>query len=1072
MAAFFIDRPVFSWVIAIVIMLAGILSISKLPVEQYPNIAPPSVVIRASYPGASSEVIENSVTQVIEQKLTGIDNLRYFISNSADNSSSITLTFEPGTDPDIAQIQTQNKIQGAIAQLPPQVQDQGVFVTKSNDTFLLIIGLYSKDGSVSQKELADISASQLQDSVARVNGVGNVTVFGRPHAIRIWLDPQKLLKYKMTAMDVRRAISEQNLDVSAGEFGALPALPDQQINATIQVQTKLETPDEFKKIILRVNKDGSQVRLKDVARVEMGSQGYKRIVRYKRLPATGIAVSLASGENAIKTAKLVKQKVNEIKGSFPPGVEVIFPFDTTPFITISIREVVKTLVEAVFLVFLVMLLFLQNLRATFIPTIAVPVVLLGTFAILSYFGFTINVLTMFAMVLAIGLLVDDAIVVVENVERIMSQEGLDPVTATKKSMKQITPALIGIALVLSSVFVPMAFFSGAAGEIYKQFSITIVSAMFLSVVVAIILSPSLCATILKPAADNHKIYADTGFFGWFNKKFSNTKDNYHKGARSMANNPLRSVAIYFAIVLVTGFLFVRLPTAFLPNEDQGVMYLLIKTPAGAPANRTLKSVKKVEDHFLDNEIDNIDHLFTVTGFSFAGSAQNAAFGFVGLKDWDQRPDRDQSVFAISGRSFPALMKIKDALSFSFFPPPIRELGVESGFDFYLVDRLGRGHQATMNARNQMLGMAAQNQKLVGVRPNGLEDVAQYKIDVDHEKASALGVSIADINRTLQISFGSDYVNDFIDKGRIKRVYIQADAPHRMMPDDIKKWYVKNNDNKMVPFSEFSTGKWVSGSPKLERFNGRKAVNIVGAPAPGVSTGEAMDEVLKLAKNLPEGIDVQWSGISYEERLGGAQAPLLYAMSILIVFLCLAALYESWIIPFSVLFTIPIGVFGAAVITKTFHLSNDIYFQVALLTTVGLTAKNAILIVEFAKTLYKENGKLLQATLEACKLRFRPIIMTSFAFILGVTPLATASGAGSAAQNAIGLAVMGGMLAATFIAIFFVPVFFILIEEFVIKLKAEKPHIKPKNWLDDKTGQEKIANLISRINRDNKEGDEK
>tara|TARA_A100001015_G_C15041374_1_gene739868 strand:- start:656 stop:3877 length:3222 start_codon:yes stop_codon:yes gene_type:complete len=1073
MASFFIDRPVFSWVIAIVIMLAGILSISKIPVEQYPNIAPPSVVIRASYPGASSEVIENSVTQVIEQKLTGIDNLRYFISNSADNSSRITLTFEPGTDPNIAQIQTQNKIQGAISSLPPQVQSQGVFVTKSNDSFLLIIGLYSKDGSVSQKELADVSASQLQDSVARVNGVGSVTVFGEPHAIRIWLDPNKLLKYKITASDIRNAVAAQNIDISAGQLGGLPATENQKINAAIQVQAKLENPEQFDKIILKSNPDGSQIKLADVARVEMGSQDYKRIVRYKRLPATGIAVSLASGENAIKTAQRVKDTVAKIKGSFPEGVEVIYPFDTTPFIKISIREVVKTLIEAIILVFLVMLLFLQNLRATFIPTIAVPVVLLGTFAILSQFGFSINVLTMFAMVLAIGLLVDDAIVVVENVERIMSREGLPPKEATKKSMQQITPALIGIALVLSSVFVPMAFFSGAAGEIYKQFSITIVSAMLLSVIVAIILSPSLCATLLKSEPGGKRIYSDTGFLGWFNKKFNKTRDGYHDGAKSFIINPKRSIAIYLAIALVMSIMFVRLPTAFLPNEDQGVMYLLIKSPSGSPANRTLKSVKKVEDYFLEKEANNIDHLFTVTGFSFSGSAQNTAFGFIGLKNWDERPDRDQSVFAISGRSFPSLMKIKDALSFSFFPPPIRELGVESGFDFYLVDRAGLGHKTVMNARNQMLGMAAQNPKIVGIRPNGLEDVAQYKINVDYDKATTLGVNISDIHKTLQIAFGSEYVNDFIDKSRVKKVLIQADAPHRMMPDDVKKWYVRNNKGRMVSLAEFTSGEWVRGSLKLERFNGRKALNIVGGPAPGVSTGEAMDELLEMSKKLPNGIDLQWSGISYEEQLGGAQAPLLYALSILIVFLCLAALYESWIIPFSVLLTIPIGIFGATIITKTFHLNNSIYFQVALLTTIGLTAKNAILIVEFAKKLYLETGDLLESTLEACKTRFRPIIMTSFAFILGVTPLATASGAGSAAQNAIGLAVMGGMLAATFIAIFFVPLFFILIERLINKLKSDpQPHQKPQNWLDNKEGQEKIAHLISKINRDNKEDEEK
>ncbi len=1075
MSEFFIKRPVFAWVIAIIIMLGGLLSISKLPIEQYPNIAPPSVVIQSSYPGASSEVIENSVTQVIEQKITGIDNLRYFTSNSSDNSSRITLTFEPGTDPDIAQIQTQNKIQGAISKLPMQVQSQGVFVTKSNDSFLLIIGLYSKDGSISQKELADISASQLQDSVSRVSGVGSVTVFGEPHAIRIWLNPEKLLKYKMTAGDVRAAIATQNIDVSAGQIGGMPAIEGQQINAAISVQTKLESVDEFNKIILRVNKDGSQVRLSDVSRVEMGSQGYKRIVRYKRLPATGIAVSLASGENALKTSRLVKERVNELKKSFPDGVEVIYPFDTTPFIEISIKEVVKTLIEAVILVFLVMLLFLQNFRATLIPTIAVPIVLLGTFGILAAFGFSINVLTMFAMVLAIGLLVDDAIVVVENVERIMTEEGLSPKEATIKSMKQITSALVGIALVLSSVFIPMAFFGGAAGEIYQQFSVTIISAMLLSVVVAIVLTPSLCATMLKPMKKD-QTYSTVGFFGWFNKRFNNTRNAYYDSSKNFVRSPLRSLAIYAAIIIVTMVTFTRLPTAFLPNEDQGVMYLLIKAPSGAPAQRTLKSVKKVEDYFLNNEGENIEDLFTVTGFSFAGSAQNTAFGFIGLKDWSERPNRSQSVFAISGRSFPALMSIKDALSFSFFPPPIRELGVESGFDFHLVDRAGVGHQATINARNQMLGMASQNPKLMGVRPNGLEDVAQYKIDIDHEKASALGISISDINKTLQIAFGSDYVNDFIDNGRVKKVYIQADAKYRMMPKDVDSWFVRNNEGKMISFQEFSTGKWINGSQKLERFNGLKSVNIVGAPAAGVSSGEAMSIIENMVKQLPGGVGIEWSGISYEERLGSAQAPLLYILSILIVFLCLAALYESWTIPFAVILTVPIGIFGAAIATKTFHLSNDIYFQVAILTTVGLAARNAILIVEFAKKLYESGGDLIESTLKACKSRFRPIMMTSLTFILGVSPLALSGGAGSSAQNAIGIAVMGGMIAVTFIAIFFVPLFYVLVEKFIAKSKftedgpqakevEDESNTPPVNWLDHEEEKRKIGELLKRINRD-------
>ncbi len=1028
MPEFFIKRPVFAWVISIIIMLAGILAIFQLPVEQYPNIAPPSVSISASYPGASSEVIENSVTQVIEQSLTGIDNVRYFSSNSSDNRSVINLTFEPGTDPDIAQVQTQNKIQASISQLPTEVQNQGVFVTKSNDSFLLVAGFYSKDGSVSQQELSDLLSSEVQDAIARISGVGNVTVFGEPHAMRIWLDAEKLVNYKITILEVKNAIRAQNIDISAGEFGAMPAVENQQINAVINVSSKLKNVAEFSEIILRVNPNGSQIRLKDVARIELGSQGYKRIVRYKRKPATGIAVSLASGANALKTAKNVKEKIAEIKKSLPENIEIIYPYDTTPFVKVSIEEVVKTLIEAIILVFLVIFLFLQNFRATLIPTIAIPIVLLGTFAILSIFGFSINVLTMFAIVLSIGLLVDDAIVVVENVERIITEEGLSPQEATSKSMKQITSALVGIALVLSSVFVPMAFFGGSAGAIYRQFSITIVSAMFLSVLVAMILSPSLCASILKPAKKSHEENMQ-GFFGIFNRNFNKIKIFYEKSISAIIRRFIRTITIYIAIILITIYVFLRLPTSFLPNEDQGLMFLLLNSPSGSTAQRTLKSVEKVEDYFLENEKENLEHLFTVTGFSFSGSAQNTAFGFVGLKDWSQRKNKDQKVFEIANRAFPTLMQIKDASAFAFFPPPIRELGNASGFDFKIVDRAGLGHKALIDARNQILMMASQNPKLVGVRPDGLEDVAQYKIDIDYEKAKALGVEINEINETLRIAFGSDYVNDFLDRNRVKKVYMQADAKDRMLPKDIEKWYVRNNKNQMISFTEFSSSKWVYGSPKLERFNGKSSSAITGSPAPGVSSGEAMDLITEFFKKLPQGFGLEWSGISFEERLSGSQTPLLYAISVLIVFLCLAALYESWIVPFAVILTVPIGIFGASLATKFFALNNDVYFQVALLTTVGLTAKNAILIVEFAKKLYESGMDLTQATIQAARIRFRPIIMTSFAFMLGVLPLAKASGAGSAAQNAIGIAVIGGMASATFIAIFFVPLFYILVQKF-------------------------------------------
>ena len=1026
MARFFIDRPVFAWVIAIIIMLAGVLSIRALPIEQYPKVAPPTVAINASYPGASAETVENSVTQVIEQRLTGIDHLRYFTSSSQDGSMSITLTFEPEADPDIAQVQTQNKVQGAVTQLPQEVQALGVTVTKSNDSFLLVVGVYSEDGEMSQGELGDMLVSTFREPISRVNGVGNVRIFGDQHAMRIWLDPAKLYSYNLTPLDVQSAVQIQNTDISAGQLGGMPAAPNQQINATVKAQARLESVEDFERIVLRVNTDGSQVRLRDVATLELGSESYDRIVRYKRKPAAGMAITLATGANALQTAELVKHKVAELSEYMPEGVKVVYPLDATPFIELSIESVVHTLIEAVVLVFFVMLLFLQNLRATLIPTIAVPVVLLGTFAVLLAFGFSINVLTMFAMVLAIGLLVDDAIVVVENVERIMSEEDLSPKEATRKSMDQITGALVGIAVVLSTVFIPMAFFSGSAGAIYRQFSITIVSAMGLSVIVALILSPSLCATLLKQHK-GEKRRADTGFFGWFNKYFNKGRDGYQKSASFIAGRAFRFFMVY--IVLVGGMMgiFMQLPGSFLPNEDQGTMYLMVNTPPSSTAERTLESVKQVEDYFLEQQKDTVEHLFTVVGFSFAGSAQNAAFGFVGLKDWDERKEEHQSVFAIAQAAGGALYQIKDAMAFAFFPPPIRELGNSSGFDFQLVDRSGIGHEALMNARNQLLGAAGQNPKLTSVRPNGLSDVPQFKIDIDSEKASALGLSLSDINRTLQIAWGSSYVNDFVDKGRIKRVYLQADAPHRMMPEDLDNWYVRNNEGEMVPFNTFSSAEWTYGSPKLERFNGNSSVNIQGSPASGISTGVAMEEIQKIVSTLPEGLGLEWYGLSYEERQTGAQAPALYALSILIVFLCLAALYESWAVPFAVMLVVPLGILGAVVAAYIFGLPNDVYLQVALLTTVGLASKNAILIVEFAKDLREQGHSLMESVSIAAKQRFRPIIMTSMAFMLGVTPLALASGAGAASQNAIGIAVMGGMAAATFLAIFFVPMFYVMVE---------------------------------------------
>lgn len=1051
MPRFFIDRPVFAWVIAIVIMLAGALSIFRLPIEMYPQVAPPTVSINASYPGASAQTIENSVTQVIEQKLTGIDYLRYFSSNSSDGQMTITLTFEPQADPDIAQVQTQNKVQAALPQLPQEVQTLGVTVTKANDSFLMVAGFYSEDGSVSQRVLGDLLSSKIQDGVARVNGVGNVQVFGTANSMRIWLNPHKLVSYNLTTLDVRNAIAAQNADVSAGQIGGLPAVEGQQLNATITAQSRLQTVEDFQNIIIRVNTDGSQLRLKDVARVELGQENYNVIVRYKGQPASGIAVSLATGANALETAELVKQRIDELSRFLPEKVKVVYPYDTTPFVKLSIKSVVKTLFEAVVLVFCVMYLFLQNFRATLVPTIAVPVVLLGTFGVLAAFGFSINTLTMFGMVLAIGLLVDDAIVVVENVERVMNEEGLSPREATKKSMDQITGALIGIGLVLSAVFVPMAFFTGSAGEIYKQFSITIVSAMALSVLVALILSPSLCATLLKDTGKGHR-RAQTGFFGAFNRNFNKVRDRYQSIAGHMAKRMVRYFVVFGMLVGLLALLFIRLPTAFLPNEDQGTMFLMINAPAGATAERTLESVKQMEEYMLTQEKENIDHLFTVVGFSFAGSAQNAGMAFAGLADWEKREGDHQSVFAIAGRTMGALSQVKDAMVFAFFPPPIRELGNASGFDLQLVDRGGLGHEALMGARNQLLGMAAQNPNLMGVRPNGLDDVPQYKIDIDHEKASAMGVAIADINQTLQTAWGSTYVNDFLDEGRIKKVYMQADAPYRMNPNDIHEWYVRNNQGEMVPFSAFATAHWTYGSPKLERFNGFSSVNIQGSPAEGVSSGVAMEEMAKLVEQLPDGIGLEWSGLSYEERLSGSQAPALYALSILVVFLCLAALYESWSVPFAVILVVPLGILGAVVFTMFAGLSNDVYFQVGLLTTIGLSAKNAILIVEFAKDLYDEGHGLMESAMTAAKQRFRPILMTSMAFVLGVTPLAIASGAGSAAQNAIGIGVMGGMLSATFLAIFFVPMFFVAVES-LLKKRGHDTRPEPAKPADQEAGHD-------------------
>ncbi|ACJ01241.1 efflux RND transporter permease subunit [Rhodospirillum centenum] len=1043
MAKFFIDRPIFAWVIAIVIMLAGALAIFRLPIEQYPTIAPPAVTITASYPGASASTLEDTVTQVIEQKLTGIDYLRYFSSTSdSQGNVSITLTFEPEADPDIAQVQVQNKLQLAIPQLPQEVQQRGLTVTKSARDFLMVVGFVSADGSMTEGEISDYVASTIQDPMSRVPGVGTVIVFGPQNAMRIWLDPERMNSYGMTVTDVINAVEAENAQISAGQLGGAPSVPGQQLNATIVAQTRMRTADEFAGILLRVNADGSQVRLSDVARVELGQDSYEIKGRYNGNPASGLAIRLATGANALDTAEAVRARVADLQPFFPPGLEVIYPLDTTPFIKLSIEGVVHTLLEAIALVFLVMFVFLQNFRATLIPTIAVPVVLLGTFGILSAFGFTINVLTMFAMVLAIGLLVDDAIVVVENVERVMAEEKLPPREATRKSMEQITGALIGIALVLSAVFVPMAFFGGSAGVIYRQFSLTIVSAMGLSVLVALILTPALCATILKPHADGGHAHT-RGPFGWFNRGFDRSLRAYQGGVRGAVNRLGRYGIAYVLILIGLGVLFSRMPTSFLPTEDRGQLFVLWTAPPGATLERTLETAKTVEKHFLETEKEAVEGLFTVSGFSFAGRGQNAGMAFVRLRDWELRDAPALKAEALAGRAMGALMRVKDAMVFTIMPPSVPGLGNATGFDMQLVDRAGVGHDALMQARNQLLGMAAQDPRLAGVRPNGLDDSPQYRVDVDREKARALGLSIADINRTLQTAWGSSYVDDFIDNGRVKRVYVQADAPYRMLPGDIDNWYVRNASGQMVPFSAFATGHWTYGSPQLERYNGVPSVNIQGSAAPGISSGEAMAAMEELVGRLPPGIGLEWTGLSYEERLTGAQAPALYALSTLVIFLCLAALYESWSVPAAVMLVVPLGVLGAVVAALGRGLPSDVYFQVGLLTTIGLASKNAILIVEFAKSLYEQGMGLIEATIEAARLRLRPILMTSLAFILGVLPLAIAKGAGAESQNAIGTGVMGGMIAATVLAIYFVPVFFVAVMKVTTRWRgAPAPQQQP------------------------------
>ncbi|MEH6815718.1 MAG: efflux RND transporter permease subunit [Pseudoalteromonas distincta] len=1027
MSRFFIDRPIFAWVLAIVVMLAGILAIRSLPISQYPSIAPPAVSITATYPGASARTLEDTVTQVIEQKMKGLDGLLYMSSTSeSSGSATLTLSFSAETDPDIAQVQVQNKLATATPLLPEAVQRQGVVVAKSARNFLMVYAFVSKDGSMTNIDIGDYVSSNVQDIVSRVEGVGEVQLFGSQYAMRIWLDPAKLQNYQLTPADISASISAQNAQVSAGQLGGMPAVDGQQLNATVTAQSRLQTPEQFEQILVKTNPDGSFVRLEDVARVELGGESYRVVARYDGQPASGLGIKLASGANALDTAEGVKKAIEELKPFFPEGLDAVVPYDTTPFVSLSIEKVIHTLIEAVVLVFVVMYLFLQNFRATLIPTIAVPVVLLGTFGILYTFGYSINTLTMFAMVLAIGLLVDDAIVVVENVERLMTEEKLSALEATRKSMDEIKGALVGIAMVLSAVFIPMAFFSGSTGIIYRQFSITLVSAMGLSVLVALILTPALCATLLKPS----HVHDDSSFIGKFFSGFNRGFDKTNSGAQGfvsrMINHSKRYLLIYAVIVGGMVYVFSHLPTAFLPDEDQGILFNQVSLPAGSTTQQTLEVVKKVENHFLNDQSEAVNGIFTVTGFSFAGSGQNSAIAFVNLKHWDERQRDDLSVQGVAGKAMGYFSTIKEAFVFAFPPPAIVELGTANGFNIFLQDRVGLGHDELLAARNQLLGLASQSPILAGVRPNGQEDMPELQLDTDLAKAEALGVSQNDINNTLSTAWGSSYVNDFIDRGRVKKVYMQGDAQSRMVPEDLDKWYVRNDNGDMVPFSAFASAYWTYGSPRLERYNGFSAMEIQGSAAPGYSTGQAMDEMERLVKQLPNGISSEWTGISFQERSSSGQAPLLYGLSLLFVFLCLAALYESWSVPFAVMMIVPLGIFGAIMAALGGGLSNDIYLQVGLLTTIGLASKNAILIVEFAIHKMDEGLGLVDAAVAAVRLRLRPILMTSMAFICGVIPLAIASSAGSGAQNALGISIIGGTLASSILVVVFVPLFFVLV----------------------------------------------
>ncbi|XHE62802.1 efflux RND transporter permease subunit [Arcobacter sp. KX21116] len=1021
MGAFFINRPIFAWVISIIIMLAGLGSIYNLPVAQYPDIAPPTIRISATYTGADAETVENSVTQLLEQQLTGLDSLLYF-SSSSDSSGgvSINVSFEQGTDPDIAQVQVQNKISQVITRLPSSVQEQGVNVTKSQSDYLMIAALYDETDKATGSDISDYLVSNIQDSIARVEGVGSIRVFGSQYAMRIWLDPSKLLAYKLMPSDISTAIKNQNVQVSAGNIGAMPTLANQELNATVTAESKLQTPQQFKDIIIKNDKNGALVRLSDVARVEIGNESYRTIPRLNRHPASGLAVMLSSGANALSTAERVREVLASLQRNMPEGYKIAYPVDSTKFISISINEVVKTLIEAIVLVVLVVFLFLQNWRATIIPAIAVPVVLLGTFGVLQVFGYSINTLTMFGMVLSIGLLVDDAIVVIENVERIMREKGLSAHDATVESMKEVSTVLIGIAVVLSAVFLPMAFFDGSTGVIYRQFSITIVSSMILSVVVALTLTPALCASLLN---SNH-LDKETGFFHWFNNTFESITKKYSKKVFNILNKPKRWMFLYTIILVAMAYLTYKLPTSFLPLEDQGKVMAQISLPQGASIKRTNEIAKELEDYFLDTEKDNTKAIFTISGFNFSGSGQNAGLAFLSLKDWE---DREDSAGTIVNRTNKNLSTIRDAKIFALNPPSIRGLGNTNGFTFQLQANAGTSRDTLKQMRDTLLSKASKDPMLTGVRLGSMSETSQLHIDIDHEKAVSLGLRLPDINSTLNAAWAGSYVNDFIDRGRVKKVYIQGDAQFRSAPDDINKWYVRGSDGEsMSSFSNFAKTTWTYGPESLSRYNGLAAYEIQGAGKEGVSSGDAMNEMSKLAKELPKGSSFAWSGLSYQEYKSSGQSAFLYSVSILFVFLCLAALYESWSIPFSVLLVLPLGIIGAVAITSIRGLENDVYFQVALLTVIGLSSKNAIMIVEFVEAAYKNGNSLLDAAVEGARLRFRPILMTSLAFVVGVLPLALSTGAGANSRIAIGTGIVGGTLSATILGVFMIPLFYVLI----------------------------------------------